>query len=71
MSRLLLLVVHHLVSKVLFDGAVDLLCLLLVMSMKQLTCWSVVMCMCCVVRQVMMYQMLSLDHITVCVVMVW
>ena len=40
--RLLLLVVHHLVREVLFDGAMDLLRLLLVMGVKQLTCRGVV-----------------------------
>ena len=68
-SSLLGFVIHQLVREVLFDGAMDLLNLLLVMGGKELVgCghmgrMDVVM--------VMRHEVLSLNHMIVCVVMLW
>ena len=68
-SSLLGFVVHQLVREVFFDGAMDLLNLLLVMGGKELVgCghmghMGVVM--------VMRHEVLSLNHMIVCVVMLW
>ena len=68
-SSLLGFVIHQLVREVLFDGAMDLLNLLLVMGGKELVSCRHVSYMCVVM--VMRHEVLSLNHMIVCVVMLW
>ena len=68
-SSLLGFVIHQLVREVLFDGAMDLLNLLLVMGGKKLMGCGHMGHMGIVM--VMRHEVLSLNHMIVCVVMLW
>ena len=69
MASLLGFVVHQLVREVFFNGTMDLLNLLLVMGGKKLVSCRHVSYMCVVMM--MRHEVLSLNHMIVCVVMLW